>query len=110
MVLVPTARFANEIDLSDVRACPACLLELAWKIRNGERPSSGLVLRTCNWIWHESEADFRRAVVRARMQEAPGAEEALRDFELNGWRGRLFQALVCRIAAELAEEMQRDGL
>jgi hypothetical protein len=106
MVGLEEARFANEVDLEGVRACPACLLELAWKIRDGEWPSRGLVSRTADWIWHESEDDFRRAVVRARMQEVPGAEEALRDFDLNGWCGRFFQALICRLAGELAEEMQ----
>lgn len=50
---------------------------------------------------------FRRALVRARMQEVPGAVEALRDFELNAWRGRYFQALVLRLSREMAEEKER---
>jgi hypothetical protein len=39
------------------------------------------------------------------MDERPGAEEALRDLELNGWRGKFAEAVVWRIAVEIAEEM-----
>jgi hypothetical protein len=39
------------------------------------------------------------------MREVPGAEEALRDFELNACRGLYFRALVVRLAGELADEI-----
>jgi hypothetical protein len=104
-VSLAAARFAADVDLEGVGACPACLLELAWKIRDGETPSRGLISRTADWIWGESHAGFRRAIVRARMEEVPGAEEALHDFELNAWRGPYFQAIVCRLAHELADEL-----
>jgi hypothetical protein len=95
---------ASEMDISGIAACPLCLLELAWKIRDGERPSAGLVSRTADWVWLESEEDVRRAVLLARMQEMPYAEDALRDLEVNGWRGKFFQALVYRLAAAIADE------
>ncbi len=98
------AELASEIDISGIAACPLCLLELAWKFRDGERPSAGLVSRTADWIWLESEQDVRRAVRLARMQEVDYAEDALRDLEVNGWRSGFFQALVCRLAAALADE------
>lgn len=106
-VSLAAARFATEVDLEGVGYCPACMLELAWKIRDGETPSHGLISCTADSIWGESEDGFRRALFRARMREVPGAEEALRDFELNAWRGRYFQAIVFRLAQELAEEMER---
>jgi hypothetical protein len=96
---------AAEIDLDGVPVCPACLLELAWKIRDGERPTPALVARTTDWIWMESGEALREAVVRARMEERPFAEEALRDLEVNGWRGAFAKAVVWRLAWELAEEM-----
>jgi hypothetical protein len=52
----------------------------------------------------ESGEAVRDAVVRARMKERPGAEEALYDIELNGWRGR-FEAVVVRLAHQLANEL-----
>jgi hypothetical protein len=106
-VSLAAARFAAAVDLEGVGYCPACMLDLAWKIRDGETPSHQLISRTAGWIWGESKDNFRRAFVRARMQEVPGAEQALRDFELNAWRGRYFQAVICRLARELAEEMER---
>jgi hypothetical protein len=95
---------AAEIDLDGVPVCPACLLELAWEIREG-RTSRGLVARTTDWIWMESGEGIRDAVVRARMAERPFAEEALRDLDLNGWRSRFAEAVVLRLARELAEEI-----
>lgn len=98
-------QLAAEIDLNGVPVCAACLLELAWEIREGHTPSRGLVSRTTDWIWMESGDAIREAVVRARMDERPCAEEALRDVELNGWRGVFAEALVLRLAHELADEM-----
>jgi hypothetical protein len=104
-VSLAAAQFANAIDLTGVRTCPLCLLDLAWKIREGERPHPSIVARTADWIWCESKDDFKRAVLRARMREVPGAEEALRDLEVNAWRGPYFRALVVHLAGELADEL-----
>lgn len=98
-------QLAAEIDLDGVPVCAACLLELAWEIRDGRTPSRGLVTRTTDWIWMESGKDIREAVVRARMEERPFAEEALRDLELNGWRSKFAETVVLRLGRELAEEM-----
>jgi hypothetical protein len=43
--------------------------------------------------------------VRARMEERPFAEEALHDLELNGSHGRFAEAVVSRLALEMAAEM-----
>jgi hypothetical protein len=98
-------QLATEIDLTGVPVCPACLLELARKIRDGDKPSHGLIARTTDWIWMESGDSIKEAVLRARMAERPFADEALRDLELNGWRGKFAKAVVLRLAHELAEEM-----
>ena len=98
-------QLAADIDLDGVPICPACLLELAWEIRDGRTPSRGLISRTTDWIWMESGQGIHEAVVRARMEERPFAEEALRDLEANGWRSRFAEAVVCRLARELADEM-----
>jgi hypothetical protein len=98
-------QLAAEIDLDGVPVCPPCLLELAWEIRDGRTPSRALVTRTTDWIWMESGDSIKDAVLRARMEERPFAEEALRDLELNGWRGKFAEAVVLRLAHELAEEM-----
>jgi hypothetical protein len=94
-----------EIDLDGVPTCPLCLLDLAFKIHEGRKPSRGLVSRTGEWVWLESGVAVRERVVRARMEERPGAEAALHDIELNGFRGRFAEAVVLRLAHELAEEI-----
>jgi hypothetical protein len=102
---VSVLEIAETIDLDGVPTCPLCLLELAWKIRDGERPSPGLVSRTADWVWLESGEAVRSAVVRARMQEVPFAEEALRDLDEGGFRSGFARAIVCRLARELAAEL-----
>jgi hypothetical protein len=96
---------AATIELDGVPTCPLCLMELAWKIRDGERPSRDLVARTADWVWLESGEAVRAAVVRARMQEAPFAEEVLRDLDVNGCDGAFARAVVLRLARELAGEL-----
>jgi len=54
----------------------------------------------------ESGEAVKEVVVRARMEEGAFAEEALRDLELNGWRGKFAEAVVWRLAWELAEDME----
>jgi hypothetical protein len=98
-------QFAAGMDLDGVPHCPACLLELAWEIRDGRRPSRALISRTTDWIWSESGDGIREAAVRARMAEVPFAEEALRDLELNGRHSKVAETLVFRLAQELADEM-----
>jgi hypothetical protein len=96
---------AAEIDLDGVPTCPLCLLELAVEIQQGRQPSRALVKRTVDWVWMESGEAVCELVVRARKQERSGAEEALRDLELNGWRGRFAEAVVWRLAQQLADEI-----
>jgi hypothetical protein len=40
------------------------------------------------------------------MEERPGAEAALRDLELNGFRGRFAETVVLRLAHDLADEIR----
>jgi hypothetical protein len=54
-------QLASEIDLDRVPHCPACLLELAWAIIDGPKPSRGLISRTTDWIWSESGEAVRAA-------------------------------------------------
>jgi hypothetical protein len=96
---------ANEIDLDGVPVCPLCLLELAWEIREGRQPSRGLVARTVDWVWMESGVAVREAVLRARMEERPFAEEVLRELEEKGWRSGFAEAVVWRLARQLADEI-----
>lgn len=103
--MLGSLQLAAEIDLDGVPVCAACLLELAWDIRDGRRPSRALISRTTDWIWMESGREIRDVVVRARMDERPFAEEALRDLELNGWRSRFAEAVVLRLARDLADEL-----
>jgi hypothetical protein len=102
---------AAEIDLGDVPICQLCLLELAWEIRDGRKPSRGLIKRTVEWIWSESGESLKEAVVRARMDERPHAEEALRDLELINRRyGRFAEAVVMRFALENGRRDERSPL
>jgi hypothetical protein len=99
------AEFIDELDLDRLGACPMCLFDLAWTLREGRRPSHGLVNRTADWVWLEIEESLKSAVVRARMREVPHAEDALYDLELNGWHGILVRAVVLRLASQMADEM-----
>jgi hypothetical protein len=98
-------QLAGEIDLDGVPICAMCLFDLAWAIHSGRKPSRGLVKRTVNWVWSESGEAVKEVVVRARMEERPFAEEALHDLELNGSHGRFAEAVVSRLALEMAAEM-----
>jgi hypothetical protein len=102
-------QLATEIDLDGVPTCPLCLLELALEIREGREPSRSLVSRTSDWVWMESGAAVRERVVEARMEERAGAEAALYDIELNGWRGRFAETVVVRLARQLADEIEARG-
>jgi hypothetical protein len=101
------AELIDELDLDRLGACSMCLLDLAWTLREGRRPSNGLANRTADWVWLEIEDSLKSAVVRVRMREVPHAEDALYDLELNGWEGILVRAVVLRLASEMADEMSR---
>lgn len=105
MLQAAALQLATEIDLDGVPTCPLCLLDLALEIQQGRQPSRALVTRTVDWVWMESGEAVREAVVRARMQERPFAEEALRELELNGWRSDFAEAVVWRLARRLADEL-----
>ena len=101
------AEFIDELDLDRLGACPMCLFDLAWTLREGRRPTHGLVNRTADWVYLEIKATLKTAVVRARMHEVPHADDALYDLELNGWRGILVRSIVLRLASGMADEMSR---
>ena len=105
MLALGALQLASEIDLDDVPTCPLCLFDLAWQIHEGRTPPPALIKRTTDWVWMESGEGIKAAVVRARMEERPFAEEALQDLELNGWRGRFAETVVSRLASEMAAEI-----
>jgi hypothetical protein len=100
-------KLAADVDLDGVPICSMCVFDLAWEIHEGRTPSRGLLARTVDWVWMESGEGVRQAVVRARMEERAFAEEALRDIEVNGHHGKFAEAVVWRLASEMAEEMGR---
>jgi hypothetical protein len=95
---------AAEIDLDGVPYCTLCLMDLTEEFRHGRKPSRALVKRTVDWVWMESGKAVRAAVVRARMEELPFTEEALRDIDTKGRRSGFAEAIVLRLAHELADE------
>jgi hypothetical protein len=100
----------DEIDLDSLGACPMCLFDLAWELREGRVPSRQLVDRTADWVWLEIENSLTQAVVRLRMREAPQAEDALYDLAANGWQGVFVRLVVERLALGLAAEMSRRSV
>lgn len=101
---VSALELAAEIDLDGVPYCTLCLMDLTEELRHGRTPSRALVRRTVDWVWMESGEAVRAAVVRARMEERPFAEEALHDLDANGWRSGFAEAVALRLAGELADE------
>jgi hypothetical protein len=101
---VSVRELAETIDLEGVGYCGLCLMDLTEEIRHGRKPSPALVRRTVDWVWMESGKAVREAVVRARMEELPFAEEALQDIDANGWRGEFARAIVLRLAHQLADD------
>jgi hypothetical protein len=97
---------AAEIDLDSVPVCALCLFDLAWELHQGRKPSRALVERTVEWIWLESGEGVRAAVVRAREEGRPFAEEALRELEAAAWRSDFAEAVVWRLARRLVEDME----
>jgi len=107
-VMLDRARAEELVDalaLDEVPACPACLLELAWKIRDRETLHWQTVGRTASWVWPEIEGPLEAAVIQARMREAPFAEDALADLRERGYRSPLAPAVVLRLAHALADEL-----
>ena len=96
---------AKTIDLDGVPIRALCLTDLTEEIRHGRMPSRALVRRTVDWVWMESGKAVREAVVRAQMEERPHAEAALRDIDANGWRSAFAEAVVLRIARQLADQL-----
>jgi hypothetical protein len=101
---VSILELAETIDLDDVPYCTLCLMDLTEEIRHGRKPSRALIKRTVDWVWMESGKAVRAAVVRARMEERPFAEEALQELDAKGWRSPFAEAVVLRLAHGLAEE------
>lgn len=97
--------FAEALALDEVAACPLCLLELAWDIRDGKTPHWQTVARVASWTWPEISESLVAAVVEARMREVPSAEDALRDLREREDRTPLARAVVLRLAAELAGDL-----
>jgi hypothetical protein len=97
-------QLAATIDLDGVPFCGLCLMDLTEEIRHGRTPSPQLIRRTTDWVWMESGKAVREVVVRARLEEQPFAEEALRDIDSNGWRSAFAEAVVLRLAHQLADE------
>jgi hypothetical protein len=102
---VSVRELAESIDLDGVSFCALCLMDLTEEIRHRRTPSRALVRRTVDWVWMESGKAVREAVVRARMEERPFAEDALRNIDANGWQGAFAEAVVLRLANELADEL-----
>jgi hypothetical protein len=97
--------FVDQLDLDGVDACPMCLFDLAWEMRESGAPSSGLIQRTAGNVWPEIEIALRLAVIEARMREVLHAERALDDLDTNAWRSALVRAVVTRLAQRLVDEM-----
>ena len=53
------AEVIDELDLDRLGACPMCLFDLAWTLREGRRPTHGLVNRTADWVFLEIEESLK---------------------------------------------------
>lgn len=105
------ADFVDQLDLDGVQACPMCLFDLAWEMRESGEPSSGLLRRTAGDVWPEIEVALRLAVIDARMREMLHAEGALDDLDTKAWRCPLVRAVVTRLAQRLVDEMaEREAM
>ena len=100
--------FADGLDLGRIPACPMCLFELACLIADGKKPHPSTVGRVADWTWEEIEPELRAQVVRLRMREVPGAEDALHDLERRSFRGALARVVVTRLAELMAREMMAE--
>lgn len=98
-------QFADALALDEIVACPLCLLELAWEIRDGKSPHWQTVARTASWVWPELRESLLSVVVEARMRELPYAEDALRDLREREDQSPLARAVVLRLAGVMADEL-----
>ena len=95
----------RELDVRALPACPLCLFDVAWMLSEGQRVHPSTVTRTVNWVWLEIDRALPRLVLKARMREVPGAEEALADLDRRGVRSTVTRAVVVRLAELMAEEI-----
>jgi hypothetical protein len=100
------------VDLRSRGVCPACLLFVISELHTGDgRKIGGAVTRIASTLWDEGlDASVRFALEHAVRRDLPGAAEALRDFELRGFRSAIFRAVVRRLAEDLDEEARRHYL
>lgn len=98
-----------EVDLSSSGVCPACLSFVSFALEEGdERRIAGQVRKMAPDLWEDGLGPVvRAALIRAAGSGDPGAAEALRDLGERGARSAIFQAVVRRLAGELAEESRR---
>jgi hypothetical protein len=93
-----------DLDLALQRICHACLSFVSFPLDHGDERRARIEARKmAPWLWDDGLEEPALAAVRqARVAGVPDAEDALVDLERLGPRSRMAQAIVLRLAAELA--------
>jgi hypothetical protein len=106
-----TLAAALDLDVMSTGVCHACLSFVSFPLARGDpadarREARGLAPH----LWDEGlEAPVRRSLARARDAGLPGAAAALQDVESRGGRSRVVCAIVLRLAADLANQIETEG-
>jgi hypothetical protein len=101
--------FVDQLDLDELKPCPMCVFDLAWRMRTTGEAPTGLLQTTAGNVWPEIQVELVSAIVEARMREIVHAEQALADLDERTWRTPLVRAVVTRLAQRLVDEMAERG-
>jgi len=99
-----------DLDVDTIGICHACLSFVSVPLADGhEEAARREARRMAPDLWEEGLAEpVLAALERARADGVPGAEGALLDVRARGPRSAVVRAIVLRLAADLAAEMEAD--
>lgn len=99
-----------ELDVASSGVCLACLACVSMPLAEGDDTVARWAARhIAPDIWHEGLADpLVAALVQAHADGVPGAGAALDDMDARGPLADVVQAVVLRLAAELADQAQAE--
>jgi hypothetical protein len=98
------------VDVSAAQVCYACLSFVSIPLAEGdEKEALGWAHRLTPDLWQEGVREYALATVRAASGDGVReADAALADLELNGGHSAVAEALVLRLADDLARRTRKE--
>jgi hypothetical protein len=103
---------ALELDVMTAGVCLPCLTFVAFPLDLGdERDARREARKLTPDLWDEGlELALMLALESAKRDGVAGASAAIEDVRVHGWRSRVVEAAVWRLAEQLVEDIRRTKL